>query len=114
MKFSGGLSPGRISRHVLLLGVVSVLAACVSRTPLAPFSSAILQPKGDAHRDLTQLPPPKGKVAVAVYGLRDQTGQYKPAPDSSFSTAVTQGAASMLIKSLKDSGWYLPVERENL
>jgi curli production assembly/transport component CsgG len=114
VKFSGGLSPGRISRHVLLLGVVSVLAACVSRTPLAPFSSAILQPKGDAHRDLTQLPPPKGKVAVAVYGLRDQTGQYKPAPDSSFSTAVTQGAASMLIKSLKDSGWYLPVERENL
>ena len=73
-----------------------------------------MQPQSDAHRDLIQLPPPKGKVAVAVYGLRDQTGQYKPAPDSSFSTAVTQGAASMLIKSLKDSGWYLPVERENL
>ena len=32
-----------------------------------------------------------------MYGFRDQTGQYKPTPASSFSTTVTQGAASMLI-----------------
>ncbi|HEX7649797.1 MAG TPA: CsgG/HfaB family protein [Noviherbaspirillum sp.] len=61
-----------------------------------------------------RLPEPKGKVVVAVYGFRDQTGQYKPSPDSSFSTAVTQGAASLLVKALKDSGWFTPVERENL
>jgi curli production assembly/transport component CsgG len=67
-----------------------------------------------ASRDLRQLPPPKGKIAVAVYGIRDQTGQYKPSPDSSFSTAVTQGASSLLVKALKDSGWFVPVERENL
>lgn len=67
-----------------------------------------------ASRDLLQLPPPKGKIAVAVYGIRDQTGQYKPSPDSSFSTAVTQGASSLLVKALKDSGWFVPVERENL
>jgi len=61
-----------------------------------------------------RLPPPRGKVVAAVYGFRDQTGQYKPSPDSSFSTSVTQGAAAMLIKALKDSGWYTPVERESL
>jgi curli production assembly/transport component CsgG len=53
-------------------------------------------------------------VVAAVYGFRDQTGQYKPAPDSSFSSEVTQGAAAFLIKALKDSGWFMPVERENL
>jgi curli production assembly/transport component CsgG len=53
-------------------------------------------------------------MTVAVYSLRDQTGQYKPAPDSSYSNSVTQGAASMLVKALKDSGWFVPVEREGL
>ena len=83
-------------------------------TPAVPSSPATLVPRTDTHRDLAGLPAPRGKVVVAVYGFRDQTGQYKPAPDSSFSTAVTQGAASMLVKALKDSGWYTPVERENL
>lgn len=67
-----------------------------------------------AARDLRQLPPPKGRITAAVYGIRDQTGQYKPAPDSSFSTAVTQGASSLLVKALRESGWFIPVERENL
>ena len=79
-----------------------------------PFSAAGFSPRTGTHADLARLPPPKGKVVAAVYGFRDKTGQYKPAPDSSFSTAVTQGAASMLVKALKDSGWYMPVERENL
>lgn len=93
-----------------------LVAACA--VPQAPSSSgpssAHLTPPSPATRDLLKLPPPKGKVVVAVYGFRDQTGQYKPAPDSSFSTSVTQGAASMLVKALKDSGWFTPVERENL
>jgi curli production assembly/transport component CsgG len=76
--------------------------------------NARLTPATGVTRDLLALPPPKGKIAVAVYGIRDQTGQYKPAPDSSFSTAVTQGASSMLIRALDESGWFIPVERENL
>src|SRR3546814_11155324 len=75
---------------------------------------AQLTPATPSTRDLLKLPDPKGKIVVAVYGFRDQTGQYKPAPDSSFSTSVTQGAASMLVKALKDSGWFTPVERESL
>lgn len=68
-----------------------------------------------AHTELTSLPRPKGKILVSVYNFRDQTGQYKPLPNvSSFSTAVTQGATSMLVQALNDSNWFVPVEREGL
>jgi curli production assembly/transport component CsgG len=51
---------------------------------------------------------------TAVYGFKDQTGQYKANPDSNFSTAVTQGGSAILVKALRDSKWFVPVERENL
>jgi curli production assembly/transport component CsgG len=64
------------------------------------------------------LPPPERKVAVAVYGYVDQTGQFKqPENVQSLSRAVTQGATSVLIKALQDAGegsWFLVVEREKL
>lgn len=95
----------------LLLGLA--LPGCVHR-PSAANEGAQPTPGTQITRDLTHLPAPKGKIVVAVYGFRDQTGQYKPAPDSSFSTAVTQGGAAILVKALLDSGWFIPVERENL
>lgn len=105
----------RQARRLTLLCAPLLLGACaISTPPASPSPNATLAPRTEVSRDLLQLPAPKGKVAVAVYGFRDQTGQYKPQPDSSFSTAVTQGAASMLVKALRDSGWYTPVERENL
>ena len=61
------------------------------------------------------LPPPKTKAVVAVYKFRDQTGQYKPTETgASFSTAVTQGATTILLRALEESGWFEPIERENL
>jgi curli production assembly/transport component CsgG len=96
------------------LAAALLTSACASHAPSAAGPGAQLTPATHLTRDLTRLPAPKGKVVVAVYGFRDQTGQYKSAPDSSFSTAVTQGAASILIKALLDSGWFIPVERENL
>ena len=64
---------------------------------------------------LKNLPSPKDKVVVGVYKFRDQTGQYKALETgSTFSTAVTQGASSILIKALEDSKWFIPIERENL
>jgi curli production assembly/transport component CsgG len=93
------------------------LAGCVGLPVSKPAESnnqAGITPASESARDLAHLPPPKGKIVAAVYGFRDQTGQYKPAPDSSFSTAVTQGATSILLKSLRDSQWFVPVERENL
>jgi curli production assembly/transport component CsgG len=91
-------------------------SGCAVEHPPSPASAnpPQLAPRTAVTRDLLSLPAPKGKVTVAVYGIRDQTGQYKAAPDSSFSTVVTQGASSMLVKALKESGWFVPVERENL
>ena len=64
---------------------------------------------------LKNLPTPKQQVVVGVYKFRDQTGQYKPQENgSSFSTAVTQGATSILLKALEDSQWFIPIERENI
>ena len=64
---------------------------------------------------LKNLPAPKDKIVVAVYKFRDQTGQYKPTDNgTSWSTAVTQGATSILLKALDDSGWFIPIERENV
>lgn len=64
---------------------------------------------------LKDLPAPKQQVVVGIYKFRDQTGQYKQVENgSSFSTAVTQGATSILIKALEDSKWFIPIERENI
>lgn len=64
---------------------------------------------------LLDLPPAAQPVEVAVYNFSDQTGQYKAVETgSTFSTAVSQGGTTMLIKALEDSGWFIPIERENL
>jgi len=102
-----------MNARLAVLALLCALAGC-AHVPSAVRDNARLTPDTAIRRDLLTLPPPKGRIAVAVYGIRDQTGQYKPAPDSSFSTAVTQGASSMLIRALQDSGWFIPVERENL
>lgn len=68
-----------------------------------------------ATSSLTKLPKPKEQVVVGVYKFKDQTGQYKSTEvGSTFSTAVTQGATSILIKALGDSKWFIPIERENI
>ncbi len=103
-----------IWRFAILFFVLLQVAGCSTVPPANVESNAVLTPTSKITRDLLKLPLPKAKVTVAVYGLRDQTGQYKPSPDSSYSTALTQGAASMLMKALKDSAWYIPVERESL
>jgi len=102
------------TKHFLVLGLALLVSGCAFSPVNLNGTNAGLTPKSRVLRDLQQLPEPRGKIAVAVYGLRDQTGQYKPSPDSSFSTAVTQGGAAMLVKALLESDWFLPVERENL
>lgn len=109
----------RRASTILLLAAPLVLGGCaglgfVDRDPATIGNGATLAPVSETHKDLTSLPPPKGKIVAAVFGFRDQTGQYKPSPASSFSTAVTQGAASVLVKALLDSNWFVPVEREGL
>ena len=109
---------GRGAALLLLCGL-PLLSGCTllnnSRNAMvAPHESVTLTPRTSTYRDLTGLPRPKGQIAVAVYGFRDQTGQYRPGPASSFSTAMTQGGAAMLMNALQESGWFIVAEREGL
>lgn len=66
-------------------------------------------------KSLRSLPLPEEPIVVGVYNFRDLTGQYKPTElGSTFSTAVTQGGTSILIKALEESKWFTPIERENI
>lgn len=104
------------------LKLISLFFLCIFLTgcgayfsqPLAPTNARIgeFTPKT---KTLKTLPLPEEPVVVGVYDFKDQTGQYKQVENgSSFSTAVSQGATTMLIKALEDSRWFTPIERENL
>jgi len=101
-----------------LISAAILLQACTT----AHYDDALRQPIQaqltritTSHNELISLPKPSGKIPVSVYGFRDQTGQYKQQTGvSSFSTAVTQGATSILLQALKDSKWFSPMEREGL
>lgn len=107
-----------MKKFVFSLGILGVFLASCSYVPeTTPLTSSPpkLNQSPPTIMWLKFLPPPKEKIPVAVYNFRDKTGQYKIVGDiSTFSNAVTQGAASILVKALEDSGWFIPVERENL
>jgi len=99
---------------------VTALVGCSTVRPLGEVAVKE-QPKESTTiiKEIDTLPAPAGpKVAVAVYSFKDLTGQRKPSTTLSlFSTAVTQGAESYLIKSLQEAGnrqWFTVVERTNL
>lgn len=101
----------------LLLGAVLILIAGCSKYMAQPYKPerARLGPETPMKQTLSSLPAPKEKIVAAVYKFRDQTGQYKMAENgSNWSTAVTQGATTILIRALEQSGWFLPIERENI
>ena len=79
------------------------------------IEKAIIGESTPATSLLKALPKAKEPIVVGIYKFRDQTGQYKASENgSTFSTAVTQGATSILIKALEDSKWFVPIERENI
>ncbi len=104
------------SMKSIVIGLlVTVLAGCSNSLSIPDADeSPKLMPRGATYSDLIRLPLPKGKILVSVYDFRDQTGQYKAQPNSNFSTAVSQGATSLLTMSLLDSRWFIPLEREGL
>ncbi|NRA84305.1 MAG: transporter [Gammaproteobacteria bacterium] len=104
-------------KKIILLSLLSLLSACSNIGYLIPpeQTMAIKVEPSITFKELKALPKPRGAITVSVYAFRDQTGQYKPQANvSSFSTAVTQGATSILMQALSDSDWFLPVEREGL
>ncbi len=101
---------------ILIAAGAAILSGC------APYPNQSLQPtparlgaESALFRQLKELPEPQEKVVAAVYKFRDQTGQYKPSEvGANWSTAVTQGATSILQRSLEASGWFTTIEREGL
>lgn len=112
------MSPWTILALVILcstvfkpVGVEKPAAIKSAREP----SRATLASTTVVHKDLVSLPAPEKKIVVSVYTFEDRTGQYKYSPNvTTYSRAVTQGADSILIKALEDSGWFICVEREGL
>ena len=100
-------------QRLLLIVAVCLLSGCLTAPPKEAAKPTLL-PRAQSYRDLTHLPPAKGKLFVSVYNIQDETGQFKPYPASNFSTAVPQSATSMLVTALKDSRWFIPLERQGL
>ena len=108
-----------MKRYLLLIycwGLILALPGCSSyfQQPLRP-TQARMGAESGFYQQLKALPEPREKVVAAVYKFRDQTGQYKPSDvGASWSTAVTQGATSILQRALEESGWFTTIEREGL
>lgn len=100
-------------RSYLLIISVLLLSGCLTAPP-KQAAKPTLMPRAQSYHDLTHLPEPAGKLFVSVYNIQDETGQFKPYPASNFSTAVPQSATAMLVSALKDSGWFIPLERQGL
>lgn len=106
-------------RTLITLCAVALLAGCAGSPVDDPIAEAPqFAAETPSNLSLKMLPPAKQKVAVAVYRFRDQTGQHKPNDSiAEYSTAVTQGATSILVQALHDTakgGWFQVIERESL
>ncbi|HHH49913.1 MAG TPA: hypothetical protein ENK52_02920 [Saprospiraceae bacterium] len=111
------MRPIKYFTNLLLIMLLLFMLSSCGRVIYQPIksSSARLGEATQSTIRLKSLPPPKEKIIVAVYKFRDQTGQYKPSENgASWSTAVTQGATTILLKALEDSNWFIPIERENV
>jgi curli production assembly/transport component CsgG len=98
---------------ILLFFVLFSGCGAYFNQPIGPQNARIAENTEQTER-LLELPLPDKPIVVGVYNFKDQTGQYKNIETgSTFSTAVTQGATTILIKALQDSKWFTPIEREN-
>ena len=110
----------KIFKLTILALALTTLAGCSSLRPLGDISIPEEAKVSETiNKSFDKVPAPAGvPVTIAVYGFTDKTGQRKPSNTLSlFSTAVTQGAESYLIKSLQEVGnrqWFTVVERVGL
>jgi curli production assembly/transport component CsgG len=107
-------------RLLLVSALCAGLTACASTPDGMPLKSdsPTLGATTRSQEALRDLPAPSRKIAVAVYGFNDLTGQFKPSDTGqTLSKAVSQGGGSILVKALQDAGqrsWFTVVERERL
>lgn len=101
--------------NLLLLGLFFISTSCGTYLNQPFVTQKARIGETTSSRSLLKGIVPKEKMVVSVYKFRDQTGQYKLVENgSTFSTSVTQGATSILLKSLEETNWFKPIERENI
>jgi curli production assembly/transport component CsgG len=110
----------KVFKLSLITLAIVTLSACGTIRPMRETNIGD-QPKvtQPATKQISSVPDPAGPpVTIAVYNFKDMTGQRKPSATLSlFSTAVTQGAESYIIKTLSEVGkgqWFKVVERVGL
>lgn len=101
-------------KHVLIASML-LLTACMKFERDEPLPVE----KSQVKELLTiNAPIENGPFAIAVYQFSDKTGQRRPSESvAHFSSAVTQGSETWLIKALQDAGggsWFKVVERVGL
>jgi len=116
-------------KTTLIITVLLLISSCASIVPLNGIGDenclkmvecveAPITIELPTHEKLLALPAAKERPVVAVYQFNDQTGQRKQKGNAAmFSTAVSQGSATMLIDALKTAGdgtWFRVVERLGL
>jgi curli production assembly/transport component CsgG len=105
-----------LRKSIVISVVLILMSGCGARLkqPFLTENARIGEDTTPENKILTGVLPEE-PVVVGVYKFRDQTGQYKQVENgTSWSTAVTQGATTILLKSLEDSKWFTPIERENV
>jgi len=105
-------------RRSLGVGLLLLLSACATPGEELLSQKAEYAIETPSNLLLKSLPEARKRVPVAVYEFRDDTGQHKPSDSfAEYSRAVTQGATSILVQALQDSGennWFQVVERASL
>ncbi|HKM96767.1 MAG TPA: curli production assembly/transport protein CsgG, partial [Buttiauxella sp.] len=59
-------------QRLLLIVAVCLLSGCLTAPPKEAAKPTLL-PRAQSYRDLTHLPPAKGKLFVSVYNIQDET-----------------------------------------
>jgi curli production assembly/transport component CsgG len=114
-----------MKKTLISLVLVAMLAGCATGSAIHDkitgnqFDEPVVENSKFLKKSENDIRPPQGgPIPVAVYSFQDKTGQRKYMPNvASFSTAVTQGSESYLIKALQDVGngrWFIPLERVGL
>ncbi|PCI31298.1 MAG: hypothetical protein COB60_12160 [Flavobacteriaceae bacterium] len=102
-----------ISKLLFLFFVVLQSCGAYFNQPMSTSAARIGE--NTSKNRLSEGLQPVNPIMVGVYKFRDQTGQYKASETGgSWSTAVTQGGTAILLKSLADSKFFTPIERENV
>lgn len=109
-------------RTTSALCILAASGACTTAPNVAEstmrMEAPTINPTTQTEYMLKWLPKPRERVPIAVYGVLDETGAFKPTDaGQTLSRAVTQGATPMLVKALQDAGnrsWFTVIERTKL